>query len=200
MLAWYTPMALGGIIIALCAGLLMHLVPITLLLLISALFWVLAPALFSIYIHLHWADPTSWRTYFSLPFASMLSSTIGLDLTFTISTVFLTTTQPDSFQGVAGAVASVVVNLGVAVALAAADIIFARSRDEPVTTTNPPATATAPPQDHHLDTDGYRPVFWLAIGLAAAGAAICVAYVRIPRADGRRRRSLRETEPQGSET
>lgn len=41
----------------------------------------------------------------------MICGTLGIDLTFTIAAIFLSSSQPLKFQGVAGAVSSILVNL-----------------------------------------------------------------------------------------
>ncbi|KAF2812607.1 MFS general substrate transporter [Mytilinidion resinicola] len=156
LLLYFTPLGLVGILISLLAGLIMHRIPLTLLLLFSGLAWILTPLLFA------FVTPTA--SYWPLVFPAMVCAALGLDLTFTISTVFLTSSQPLEFQGVAGAVCSSLVNLAIAFSLGLAHVVFS--------------------QVGGGQLGAYRAVFWLATASAGVGFAVCVVAVRIPRAAG----------------
>jgi hypothetical protein len=137
----------------------MHVVPLTVLLLFSGLAWIAAPLLFA------FDTPSTPYWYFIFP--AMVCAALGLDLTFTISTVFLTSSQPSEFQGIAGAVCSVLVNLAIAFSLSIAHIVYSQTEVK--------------------GADGatsYRSVFWFATASSCVGFLICVFLVRIPRAAG----------------
>lgn len=48
LVAWFTPMAAGGCIIAVVGGFVLHLVPGTIMVLFSGVAWIIAPLLFAI--------------------------------------------------------------------------------------------------------------------------------------------------------
>lgn len=159
--AWFTPMAIGGFLIAATSGVLMHRIPPTLLLLGSGCAWVAAPLLLAL-------SKTS-AGYWAFPFPSMICGTLGIDLTFTISVVFLSSVSPLKYQGLAGAVSSILVNMGIAFSLSFAQIIEDRVADD----TNRPGIAG-------LETAS-RAAFFFAAGSAAVGVIIVALFVRISR-------------------
>ncbi|KAF2493275.1 MFS general substrate transporter [Lophium mytilinum] len=162
LLTYFTPLGIVGILISLIAGLIMHLTPLTHLLLFSGLAWILTPLLF-VFV----TRGGGGTTYWALIFPAMVCAALGLDLTFTISTVFLTSSQPLEFQGVAGAVCSSLVNLAIAFSLSFAHVLFSQLRERGVS-----------------EEGSYRAVFWLATASAGVGFVVCVGWVRIPRAAG----------------
>lgn len=93
---------------------------------------------------------------------AMVCATLGIDLTYTLSSIFLTSVQPPRYQGLSGAISSVVVNLGISFFLMFADIV---------------QTAT----EGRGTVSSFRAVFWFGTSLAGAGFLICVLFVRIPR-------------------
>jgi MFS family permease len=76
---WYVPTALGGLILCVAGGALLHIVPIMALLLISGLAWIAAPLLLAL-------CPLPMN-YWAFVMPSMLCATAGIDLTFTVSVV-----------------------------------------------------------------------------------------------------------------
>ena len=116
---WYTPTAIGGIILCVVSGWLMHIVPIMALLLISALAWIAAPLLLAFApLPLH---------YWSYVVPSMLCATAGIDLTFTVCIVFFSSVQPLHYQGLSGAVSSILVNLAMSFALSISEIVMEKA-------------------------------------------------------------------------
>ncbi|KAF1821564.1 MFS general substrate transporter, partial [Dissoconium aciculare CBS 342.82] len=112
---WYTPTALGGMIICVCGGALLHLVSPKILFCISGTAWVAAPLLLAL-------CPTPLR-YWSFIVPSMLCATIGIDLTFTISLVCITRVQPSYYQALAGAVCSILCDLAITFSLPISEIL-----------------------------------------------------------------------------
>ncbi|KAF2089513.1 MFS general substrate transporter [Saccharata proteae CBS 121410] len=155
---WYSPFAICGFIVASVGGSILHAIPNTYLLLLSGAAWIIAPLLFAI------ADPDV--TYWAYIFPSMVCGALGLDLTYTLSTVFFSTTQPTKYQGLAGAVCSVLINLGLSFSLALADIVNSQLS-----------------QQGANELSSYRCVFWYGFGSACIGFILCVLFVRIPKAD-----------------
>jgi MFS family permease len=77
VVAWYVPMALGGCIIGTFGGLVLHLLPGTVLVLIAGVAWIVAPLLFAI-------APDN-ANYWAYIFPSMICATIGIDITYNVS-------------------------------------------------------------------------------------------------------------------
>ncbi|KAF2093767.1 MFS general substrate transporter, partial [Rhizodiscina lignyota] len=111
---YFTPMAVGGLIISVVSGSIIHIVPAMWLLLFSGLAWILAPLFIAV------APNTN---YFPLVFLSMIFGTLGSDLTYLIFTLFCTDIQPVRYQGLAGALCSVVVNVSIAFSLCLGDMV-----------------------------------------------------------------------------
>lgn len=158
--AYFTPVAIGGFIIASTSGTLLHVVPPTLLLLLSGLAWVGAPLLLAL------GKPDAG--YWAIPFPSMICSTLGIDITFTISVVFLSSVQPLKYQGMAGAVSSVLVNMGIAFSLAFAGIIEDKVG----------AGMELGPERVAVTS---RAAYLFATGSAAVGMVIVALFVRVSR-------------------
>jgi MFS family permease len=76
VVAWYVPMALGGCIISTFGGFVLHLLPGTLLIIISGISWIIAPLLFAI--------APEGAPYWAYVFPAMICATIGIDVTFNI--------------------------------------------------------------------------------------------------------------------
>lgn len=157
---WYTPTAVGGIVLCIVGGLLMHVVPIMILLLISAMAWIGAPLLLALApLPLHY-----WK--FVVP--SMLCATIGIDLTFTVSIVFFSSVQPLRYQGLSGAVCSILVNLAMSFALSISEIVLEKARVRSAL-------------DEVLPITGFRATFVYAAASAGLGLLVCAIFVRISR-------------------
>lgn len=157
---WYTPTAVGGVVLCIIGGALMHIVPIMGLLLLSALAWIAAPLLLAL-------APLPLQ-YWSYVMPSMLCATIGIDLTFTVSIVFLSSVQPLRYQGLSGAICSILVNLAMSFALSISGIVMDKAE-----------TAVATP-DNGLDW-GFRATFIYGSASAGLGLMICLLFVRISR-------------------
>lgn len=95
LVAWFTPMCVGGIIIAAAGGFVLHLLSGTFLMLIAGFSWVIAPLLFIIM--------PEGANYWAYVFPAMVAGTIGIDISFNITNVFITTGLPKRQQGLAGA-------------------------------------------------------------------------------------------------
>jgi len=95
IVAWFTPLFVGGIIIATLGGFVLHVVPGTVFMRVAGVAWVIAPLLFAVM--------PSGVTYWSFVFPSMIMATIGIDISFNISNIFITTGLTKKQQGLAGA-------------------------------------------------------------------------------------------------
>lgn len=155
VVAWYVPMALGGCIISTFGGLVLHLVPGTVLIVISGISWIIAPLLLAI--------TPSGGGYWRYIFPGMLCATIGIDITFNVANVFITTSLPQSQQGLAGSVIMLLLHLGIAICLGLADIV------------NTFTVRLGSRQSYHM-------VFWFGVGCASIALVIMFFFVDIKKA------------------
>ena len=153
--AYYLPMIVGGLILAIVGGFLLHVLPGTLLLIISGIGFILSVLLFAIIPE----NPSYWA--YILP--AMICATIGVDVTYNISNIFITTNMPQNRQGLAGALINSLLFLGISFFLGVADII---------------ATATA----HLGPKQSYKSAFWFGVGCAVFLLILLVLFVKIEKA------------------
>ncbi|TAQ88273.1 hypothetical protein B7494_g3384 [Chlorociboria aeruginascens] len=157
VVAWYTPMALGGCFISTFGGLFLHLLTGTTLVIISGISWIIAPLLFAI--------APEGANYWAYIFPSMICATIGADIGFNVANIFITTSLPRKQQGLAGAVTMLILHLGIAVFLGFGDIVN---------------TYTV---ERLGERRSYHAVFWFELACAAMALAILVLFVKIRKAE-----------------
>ncbi|OOF91480.1 hypothetical protein ASPCADRAFT_134035 [Aspergillus carbonarius ITEM 5010] len=151
VVAYFVPFALGGIFFSLLGGLFLHIIPGTVLLAVSGIGWLMAPLLFAI------MPPDVG--YWPYVFPAMICGTLGMDVTYNVTNVFVTTCLPERQQGLAAAVANSVLFLGISFWLGWGDFTSAqvagslRAR--------------------------YQAALWLAVALAGLGLSILVLFVKI---------------------
>ncbi|KAF2752647.1 MFS general substrate transporter [Pseudovirgaria hyperparasitica] len=155
LVVWFVPMALGGIFISLLGGRVLHLVPGSYIMVVAGVAYVLAPLLLIL------APPGA--SYWHYAFFAMVFATIGIDTTFTVSNVFLTTHVPIQHQGAAGAISGSLVHLGAALFLGSASIMSVRKQPEG-------------------ELQSFKAVFYLETALAATSLLIMVMFVRVDQA------------------
>jgi MFS family permease len=125
------------------------------LLLISGTAYILSVLLFAII-------PTT-PNYWAYIFPAMICATLGIDITYNVSNIFITTSMPKARQGLAGAFVNSILFLGISFFLGFADLAVTQTK--------------------HLGPRGsYKVAFWLATGLASTGLLIMFAGVRIGKA------------------
>ncbi|KAK7402879.1 hypothetical protein QQX98_011364 [Neonectria punicea] len=109
--AWFSPLAIGGLILALVGGFVLHLLPGRLMLIISGFGFLISVLLFALIPE----DPQSERFLFwAYIFPAMVCGTIGVDIAFNVTNIFITTSMPRRLQAVAGALCSSLLYLGMA--------------------------------------------------------------------------------------
>ncbi|CAO2652021.1 Nn.00g003040.m01.CDS01 [Neocucurbitaria sp. VM-36] len=153
--AWFTPMCIGGLILATIGGFILHLLPGRILLLISGTAYILCALLFAIV-------PVDF-SYWAYIFPSMICATLGIDVTYNVSNIFITTSMPKARQGLAGAFINSLLFLGIAVFLSFADLAVSETEDKG-------------------QRESYKIAFWLATALAGAGLIIMFLGVKIGKA------------------
>ncbi|OLN96616.1 Drug resistance protein YOR378W-like 2 [Colletotrichum chlorophyti] len=158
VVAWYVPLGLAGLILSVIEGLILHLVPGRVLLIISGLGAVGSQLLIALI-------PLG-GSYWAWVFPAVILSTVGIDLSTILMTVFVTTTFPIAQQGLAGSVINSVLQLGVAFVLGLADNIQSVTVDEAGL------------------GKSYKNTFWFGVGLAAAALSILTIWGKVPKASG----------------
>lgn len=156
LVAWYIPMGLGGVMLATLGGFVFHLIHGNILMLITSLAIIVNSVLFAV----QPPDASYWP--WILP--AMLTATIAVDIIFTASSIFFTTTMPAKQQGFAGALTNVLLQLGIAVLLGFADIVAAEMRES------------------GDELASYRSAFWFELGCGVASLVIFMGFVRIKEA------------------
>lgn len=155
MVAWFVPLGIGGVTLATTGGFLMHLIPGTLLLIISGAGWIGASLLLALM--------PAGANYWAFIFPSMILATIGIDITFNVANVFITTSTPSARQGLAGALTNSILHLSMAVLLGIADIIQTRTA-------------------HLGPRRSYQNVFWFMLGISSTALFFMLFFVKIKRA------------------
>lgn len=153
--AWFAPMCVGGLILASIGGLILHLLPGHVLLLISGTAYVVSTLLFAIL-------PQHFN-YWANIFPAMICATLGIDITYNVSNIFITTSMPKARQGLAGAFMNSLLFLGIAFFLSLADLAVNENEGQG-------------------RRKSYQIAFWLATALAGAGLIVMILGVRIGKA------------------
>ncbi|CAA9961286.1 Major facilitator superfamily transporter [Pyrenophora teres f. maculata] len=154
--AWFTPMCVGGLVLSTIGGLILHLLPGRILLLISGTAFIITPLLFAILPHKF--------NYWAYVFPTMICATLGIDITYNVSNIFITTSLPKAQQGLAGSFMNSLLFLGIAVFLSFADLVVSETEDRG-------------------KKKSYQYAFWMATGLAGAGLIIMFLGVNIGKAE-----------------
>lgn len=148
-------MAAGGLILATVGGLILHLLPGTILMVLSGVGYLISVMLFAII--------PEQPNYWAYVFPAMTCATLGVDVAFNVSNVFITTQIPSRRQGLAGALINSTLFLGISFFLGIADIAVAETS--------------------HLGLKGsYKVAFWFGTGCASFALLLLILFVRIDRA------------------
>jgi len=143
---WFIPMIAGGLFLSSTCGYVLHLITGKILLVISGL-GHLASVLF-------FAVAPQNPNYWAFVFPAMIGATVGIDITFVVSNVFITTSVPKHEQGVAGALINSLLFLGISFFLGIADVVVASVSDMGVGLRK-----------------SYQAAFWLGVGCAGVAIA-----------------------------
>jgi len=155
--AWFAPMCIGGLILCTIGGFIMHLLPGSILLLISGICTVLAVLLFAIIPE----NPVYW----AYVFPAMICATAGIDVTYNVTNVFITTSLPKHRQGLAGALINSILFLGISIFLGFADLAVAQTQARGKSV-----------------RESYKVAFWFAVASAGMGCIVMTLGVRIGKA------------------
>ncbi|KAK0704073.1 major facilitator superfamily domain-containing protein [Lasiosphaeria miniovina] len=152
---WFAPMAAGGIILATIGGFTLHLLPGRILLIISGVGSVASVLLFALI--------PEGANYWAFVFPAMVGATVGVDITFLVSNIFITANVPRHRQGLAGALIYSVLFLGISFFLGLADLAVSESEKRSI-------------------KDSPRIAFMFAIACAVV-ALLIFSTIRIPKAE-----------------
>lgn len=154
--AWFGPWAAGGLLLSTMSGLILHVLPGRVLIIMSGTSKVLAVLFFALMPD----NPNYWAWVFP----AMLFEAACVDVLWTVSNVFLTTSLPRHRQGLTGAVISVTLFLGGALFLAVANVARAQFRAA------------------GLDVKRqYKGIFWIGVGCAGVALVTCF-FIRLGKA------------------
>ncbi len=156
VVAWYIPMIVGGLILSTAGGFVLHLIPGKALLIFSGAGWIGALLLFAL-------APLG-ANYWAFTFPSAIFATIGIDITFNIANIFITTQMPSERQGLAGGLINSILHLGITFFIGFADIIQAERIDR-----------VGP-------LKAYKAVFWFGVAAAIVALLIMTFFVKIEKA------------------
>ena len=156
VVAWMTPIAVGGIILNVLEGFALHLLPGRLFLVVAgvaALGWPLLLAFVP-----------EGGSYWAWIFPSNVMVTMSIDLSYALICVFITTTLPSARQGLAGGLINSVMQLGMAIVLGFSDIV----------------------QSYTVDSAGlrqsYKNTFWFGVATGAVSLVLLVIWGKVDKA------------------
>lgn len=152
---WFAPLAAGGIIIALVGGMTLHRLSGTLLLLLSASGFLVCVLLFAIM--------PEQPSYWAWVFPAMVCATLGIDISYNVSSIFITTNVAKNEQGLAGACVNGLVFLGIAFFLGWADLAVAKTSQLGV-------------------RGSYKTAFFLGTGCAGVAIVLVALGIRVEKA------------------
>ncbi|KAL6891696.1 major facilitator superfamily domain-containing protein [Trichoderma longibrachiatum] len=167
--AWFTPLAIGGVCLAVGGGFVMHMISNRILMLISSVGFLLSVLLFAL-IPDRRADgtPSTSFLYWAYIFPAMLCGTIGVDITYNVTNVFITTSMPRRLQATAGGLINTLLYLGLAFWLGIAEMAVSE------------ANRRALPEGLSL-REQYKIGFWIGVALAGV-SMLMVVTIKIDRA------------------
>jgi hypothetical protein len=95
---------------------------------------------------------------------STICATIGIDITFNIATIFITTNMPSERQGLAGGLINSIVHLGITFCLGFADIIQAETVERVGL------------------LKSYKAIFWFGVATASVALFLMALFVEVEKA------------------
>ncbi|KAJ0104021.1 hypothetical protein J7T55_009685 [Diaporthe amygdali] len=152
---WFAPLAAGGILIALVGGMTLHRLSGTLLLLLSGSGFLVCVLLFAVM--------PEQPSYWAWVFPAMVCTTLGIDISYNVSSIFITTNVAKHEQGLAGACVNGLVFLGIAFFLGWADLAVSKTA--------------------YLGVRGsYKTAFFLGAGCAGVAIVLVALGIRVEKA------------------
>ena len=155
VVAWYIPFAVGGCALATLGGLVLHRISGTVMVAITCVAIMISSLLFALV-------PLQ-ASYWAWFFPAMICGTIAIDLIFNVANIFFSTALPARQQGLAGALANVLLQLSIALLLGFADIVVSKTAGQG-------------------ERQSYKNAFWFELTCGGAALVIFVTFVRIDKA------------------
>ncbi len=156
--AWYTPLFLGGLFLAIIGGMVLHLLSNQILLILSSLGFLFCVLLFAI-MPID-SGQSSSTLYWMYIFPAMCCATLGIDLSFNVTNVFLTTALSKRDQAVVGGVTNCLIYIGSSFCLGCSDLLISSMQKI---------------RGSRLSlAQQYRIGFWLGVGLAGVSLMLTV--------------------------
>jgi hypothetical protein len=189
-------MIFGGLILSTLGGFVLHLIPGRALLIFSGTGWIGALLLFALAPMgaNYWAytfprqasSPTMKLHPHLLTNLTAIFATIGIDITFNVANIFITTNMPSERQGLAGGLINSILHLGITFCLGFADIIQAQT----------------------VDRIGlfksYKAIFWFGVAAASVALLLMILFVDVKKAKSDltvdEKRELEQTEHEERES
>ncbi|KAK9774620.1 putative Major facilitator superfamily (MFS) profile domain-containing protein [Seiridium cardinale] len=158
--AWFTPLAVGGMFLAIMGGLVLHLLPGRILLIISGLGYLISVLLFALMPpRSESGEPSLSHLYWAYVFPAMICGTIGVDILYNVTNVFITTAMPSRLQATAGALINSLLYLGMAFWLGIGELAVS-------------TTVDYRGEENISLREQYQIGFWVAVGLAGVALSL----------------------------
>jgi hypothetical protein len=151
--AWFSPLALGGMLLAIAGGLVLHLISNRVLIITACCGSLLSALLFALIPDPSQTTRSTKFLYWAYIFPAMCGSTIGADITFNVTNVFITTSMARRHQAAASGIIMSVLCLGIVFWLGVAQLAVSI------------AMQTRGDGSVGLRVQ-YQVGFWIAVGLA----------------------------------
>ena len=149
---WSLPMLVGGVVFPISIAFFLHVVSGTAILAVSGIGWIGCGLLFAVM-------PVG-ASYWAFVFPAMICATLGMDLTFNITSIFITTNMPSKRQGLAGALINSLLNLSIAVQLGFADVVQNQT-------------------SRLGQRQSYQTVFWFHVACSGLALLIMILFIRV---------------------
>lgn len=160
----FVPMAVGGIFLATVGGFTLHFIPGRLLLILSGMGHMTCVLLFALL--------PEEGSYWAYVLPAMIAATIGIDITYNVSNIFITTNIPHKHQGAAGALINSLLFLSISLFLGLADVVAASYESKGVRAS-------------------YKAALWFGTGCAAM-ALLLFCFINTGKAESQLRIEERE--------
>lgn len=158
-------MAVGGILLSTLGGMTLHLLPGRLLLIISGSGNVASVLLFALI--------PEGGSYWAYIMPAMIGATLGIDVMFNVTNVFITTNIPKNNQGAAGALINSILFLPISLFLGLADLVAAS-------------------YEWKGEMGSYKAAFWFGTGCAAV-SLVLICFIDTGKAESQLRVEEQDT-------
>ncbi|POR34314.1 Uncharacterized protein TPAR_05486, partial [Tolypocladium paradoxum] len=161
--AWFTPMAVGGMFLCIGGGFILHIVSNRVLMVVSCLGFLLSSLLFALIPDPASSGKSTSFLYWAYIFPAMLGGTVGVDITFSVTNVFITTAMPRRHQAAASGLINSLLYLGIAFWLGIAELAVSAA----VRARGGGEGALAPRAQYQIG-------FWTGVALSAVSLCLTV--------------------------